>query len=70
MPSERIEITPDVVAHLARAAGLPLRPERAKELAPLVEGILKAVITLEKVDVSGYEPPAVFRYPRRSRSAR
>ncbi len=70
MASERIEITPDVVAHLARAAGLPLRPERAKELTPLVEGILKDVVKLEEVDVSTYEPPIVFRYPRRSRGVR
>jgi len=70
MASERIEITPEIVANLARAAGLPLRPERARTLAPLVEAILKDVARLEDVDVATCEPPIAFRYPHRRGGAR
>ena len=53
-------VTPDLVATLARAAGLPLAADRCEALAPLLAGLLAGCDRLARVDLRRVEP---FAFP-------
>ena len=56
-------ITPRVVSELAQYAAIPLAPDRADALAPLLAGALSQLRALRTDDYGDLEPAVVFRVP-------
>ncbi len=52
----RPEATPDLVAALARASGMPLSRERCEAMVPFLSGLLDGCARLATVDLEGVEP--------------
>ena len=52
----RPEATPELVAALARASGVPLSKERCEAMVPLLSGLLEGCARLATVDLEGLEP--------------
>ncbi len=48
-------------AMLREAGGFPLSAERLAEAGPVIEGIVKAIRTMDELDVSEVEPAFSFR---------
>ena len=59
----RPEATPELVAALGRASGVPLSRERCEAMAPLLSGLLEGCARLAMGDLDGFEP-IVFPPPR------
>ena len=62
-PARPATVTPEALARLAAYADLPLAPERAAALAPLLGGPLGV---LRAIDCEGYadlQPGTAFRVP-------
>ncbi len=57
-------VTPELLAELARYAGLPMSAEHARELAPLLAGPLGALRALRPDGYDDLPPAAVYRVPR------
>lgn len=56
----RAEVTPELVATLARASGMPLSRQRCEAMVPLLSGLLEGCARLAIVDLEGLEP---FGFP-------
>ncbi len=60
---QRSGISPQVVEELAQYADVPLAPDRAAELAPLLAGALAQLRALPTQGYENLEPAVVFRVP-------
>ena len=56
-------INPQAVGELAQYAAIPLAPDRAAELAPLLAGALSQLRALRTDGYGDLEPAVVFRVP-------
>jgi hypothetical protein len=56
-------ISPQAVGELAEYAAIPLAPDRAAELAPLLAGALAQLRALRTDNYGDLEPAVVFRVP-------
>jgi Asp-tRNA(Asn)/Glu-tRNA(Gln) amidotransferase C subunit len=60
MQDQPSPITEEVVANIARVAGLDLPPERVAELTPQLQFFAGLFALLDQLDLSEQEPAVVF----------
>ena len=57
------ELSKEAFMYLARQAGLNLEDRHMEELYPYVVNVLAGMESLDRFDVSGYEPEMAFTPP-------
>lgn len=63
-PDTPLSVSAEALAQIAAYADLPLSPERAGALAPLLTGPLAAIRALQPEGYDDLQPATAYRVPR------